>query len=122
MGISLAVQKRPCIHLLMDYHGVMGCVRNGFTLFGDQLNILRASKENQRASRNMIVFMEDFFRVWELTSGSVFRRATNCYPAHGLHAIGVYRLGHWLKNKQPLILKILLGPMYLVLQYRIRTR
>lgn len=69
----------------------------------------------------MVVFREDFLRVYELTCGSLLKRVIDCYRAPGLHAIGVYRLGHWLINKS-LFLKIVIGPIYMLLERRIRSR
>lgn len=66
-------------------------------------------------------FKEDFFRTYELYSGSMMRRLINCYRSPGLHAIGVYRFGYWLK-KQKLLVRILLEPIHLVLFHRIRTK
>lgn len=69
----------------------------------------------------MDVFRQDLLRVYELTCGSALKRVIDCYRAPGLHAIGVYRLGHWLINKN-LCLKIVLGPIYVLLEHRIRSR
>ncbi|MFO0697774.1 MAG: hypothetical protein U0236_00970 [Nitrospira sp.] len=48
-------------------------------------------------------------------------RLIGCYRSPGLHAIGVYRFGNWLKKKT-LLVRILLEPIHLVLFRRIRTR
>lgn len=66
-------------------------------------------------------FKEDFFRTYELYSGGVMSRLIGCYRSPGLHAIGVYRFGNWLKKKT-LLVRILLEPIHLVLFRRIRTR
>lgn len=69
----------------------------------------------------MVVFSQDFLRVYELTRGSVLKRVIDCYRTPGLHAIALYRLGHWLIDKN-LCLKVVFGPIYVLLEHRIRSR
>ncbi len=69
----------------------------------------------------MARFTEDFLRVYQSQKGNTFTKVINCWRTPGVHAIAVYRLGHWLKNKS-LLLKIFLGPLYLAFDHRIRTR
>jgi serine O-acetyltransferase len=51
----------------------------------------------------------------------MIRKIISCYREPGLHAIGIYRFGKWLKKKN-LILRILLEPVYLILYHRIRSK
>ena len=73
------------------------------------------------ASRSIFVYKEDVLRVYKYTSGSVIWRVISCYRSPGLHAIGVYRFGHWLMKKN-FFLKILLEPIHAILYHRIRSK
>ena len=72
-------------------------------------------------SRSTFIFKEDFLRVYTLTSGSEIRRIINCYRSPGLHAIGIYRFGQWLRKKN-LLLRIWLEPIYVILFRRICSK
>lgn len=69
----------------------------------------------------MFLFKYDFFRVYDLTSGSIVRRLISCYRSPGLHAVAIYRFGQWLRNEN-LLLRILLEPFHLFLFHRIRSK
>ena len=71
--------------------------------------------------KSTFLFKEDFLRTYDLTKGSIIKRMINCYRSPGLHAIGVHRFGHWLKQKN-LLLRVLLEPIYLFLFHRIRSK
>ncbi len=79
------------------------------------------SLKYEAPSQSAFLFREDFRRTYELTSGNAFSRIISCYRSPGLHAIGIYRFGRWLR-KQNVLLKILLEPIYLILFHRIRSK
>ena len=78
-------------------------------------------RQSMRRNLNPHLSSEDFLRSYELTSGNVIRRIISCYRSPGLHAIGIYRFGKWLRRKN-LLLRILLEPVYLILYHRIRSK
>jgi serine O-acetyltransferase len=79
------------------------------------------SPKHEAPSKSTFVFREDFLRVYDLTSGNVIRRIISCYRSPGLHAIGIYRFGKWLRKKN-IFLRIVLEPVYLILFHRIRSK
>ncbi|MFO0701928.1 MAG: serine acetyltransferase [Nitrospira sp.] len=79
------------------------------------------SLKYETPSQSAFHFREDFLRTYDLTSGNAFSRIISCYRSPGLHAIGIYRFGRWLRKKN-LLLKILLEPVYLILFHRIRSK
>jgi serine O-acetyltransferase len=66
-------------------------------------------------------FRRDFERTFSALGGNSFQRYTGCLRTPGLHAVAVYRFGHWLL-KRPVALKIVLKPLYLLLYRRMRAR
>jgi len=64
---------------------------------------------------------KDLLRRYELTSGSTLRRIIACYRAPGLHAVVIFRFGHWLMGRS-LPLRILLKPLYMLLNHRMMSK
>lgn len=79
------------------------------------------SPKVEASSQSTCLFREDFQRTYELTTGNVVRRIISCYRSPGLHAVGIYRFGKWLRKKN-ILLRIALEPVYLILYHRIRSK
>lgn len=64
---------------------------------------------------------QDFRRVYDLQSGGRLSRIIECYREPGLHAVIIFRFGHWLLT-QSFPVKLLLMPLYLYLHHRIQVK
>jgi len=60
------------------------------------------------------VLRADIMRTYEYLQGGKLRRAVNCLRSPGVQAVIVFRFGQWL-DSQPSLLKVLLQPIYFVL-------
>jgi len=60
------------------------------------------------------VLRADIMRTYEYLQGGRLRRAVNCLRSPGVQAVIVFRFGQWL-DSQPSLLKVLLQPIYFVL-------
>jgi serine O-acetyltransferase len=63
----------------------------------------------------------DFLRRYNLSEGGVFRKLLTCYRSPGLHAVIIYRFGHWLLDR-PLAVKIFLKLPYVYLNHRMMAK
>jgi serine O-acetyltransferase len=63
----------------------------------------------------------DVLRRYELSTGSRFRKILTCYRSPGLHAVVIFRFGHWLLT-QPLAVKIFLKSFYVYLNHRMMAK
>ncbi len=63
----------------------------------------------------------DLQKAFSLASGSTLSRITELYRSPGVHAVIVFRYGHWLLS-QSLPVKLLLSPLYLYLDHRLRAK
>ncbi len=61
----------------------------------------------------------DIHRMYETTSGSRLSRIIQLARSCSLHGVIVYRFRHWLRT-QPMIVRILLAPFSVYLDYRMR--
>lgn len=86
-----------------------------------KMNISETSADCESAPKSPFRFKADFLRTYELTKGNVIKRIIACYRSPGLHAVAVYRFGHWVK-KQNLFLRIFFEPLYMILFHRIRSK
>ena len=59
-------------------------------------------------------FYQDLARTYRIMDGGRLRRALACARAPGIHAVAVYRLGHWAARRS-FIARLLLEPLYAVL-------
>jgi serine O-acetyltransferase len=64
---------------------------------------------------------QDVLRTYVSEEGSPFKKIIECYRSPGVHAITVFRFGHWLLAR-PLPVKLLLTPLYLWLDHRMRAK
>ncbi len=64
---------------------------------------------------------KDLLRQYELTKGSRLHRIIMCCRAQGLHAVVIFRFGHWLLGKS-LPVKLLLKPLHVVLNHRMMSK
>lgn len=64
---------------------------------------------------------KDISRVYRDGSGGRVVRTINVFRSPGLHAVIVYRLGHWLIGRNILV-KLLLGPIYVLLSWLVRVQ
>lgn len=64
---------------------------------------------------------KDILRTYNLENGSKFRKIIGCYRSPGVHAIVIFRFGQWLQ-KQNILLRIFLEPIYILLYHRIRSK
>ncbi len=62
----------------------------------------------------------DILRTSNLIKGSTLKKIIGCYRSPGVHAIVIFRFGTWLK-KSNILIRLFLEPVYLFLNYRIRT-
>ena len=60
------------------------------------------------------VLRADIMRTYEYLHGGRLRRVVNCLRSPGVQAVVVFRFGQWLDSR-PLVLKLLLHPIYFVL-------
>jgi serine O-acetyltransferase len=60
------------------------------------------------------VLRADIMRTYEYLQGGRLRRVVNCLRSPGVQAVVVFRFGQWLDSR-PLVLKLLLHPIYFVL-------
>jgi len=65
----------------------------------------------------------DLRRTFSLLTGTrtVAGKVVDCYRSPGVHAVIVYRFGHWLLS-QPRFFRLLLTPLYWLLDHRIRAK
>lgn len=63
---------------------------------------------------------QDIRRTYDHLGGNRFQRIIGCARNPGLHAVATYRMGRWLSGK-PLLLRLLLRPLWLLLFYRSRS-
>lgn len=64
---------------------------------------------------------KDILHYYESSRGSKFRRMITCVRAPSLHAVIIFRFGHWLLG-EPLLVRILLIPLYLLLKHRMMSK
>jgi serine O-acetyltransferase len=64
---------------------------------------------------------EDALRTYNAAQGRRLDRIIACCRSPGLHAVAVYRFGHWLKHAN-LVWQVLLSPIYLMLFRRVRIK
>ena len=64
---------------------------------------------------------KDILRRYELSGGNRFRRILTCYRSPGLHAVVIFRFGHWLLDK-PFPVKLLLKLPYVYLNHRMMAK
>jgi serine O-acetyltransferase len=64
---------------------------------------------------------QDILRTYVSEAGSPLKKIIGCYRSPGVHATIVFRFGHWLLTS-PLPLKLLLTPLYLWLDHRMRAK
>ncbi|MEW6511412.1 MAG: serine acetyltransferase [Bacteroidota bacterium] len=63
----------------------------------------------------------DFMRRYNLSQGGVLRKLLTCYRSPGLHAVIIFRFGHWLLH-QSLPVKFLLKIFYVYLNHRMMAK
>ena len=63
----------------------------------------------------------DLLRAYDLVSGTRAARIIELYRSPGVHAVVVFRFGHWLLSKS-LPLKVFLTPFYLYFDHRMRAK
>lgn len=64
---------------------------------------------------------KDLQKAFSLANGSTLSRITELYRSPGVHAVIVFRYGHWLLSRS-LPVKLLLTPLYLYLDHRLRAK
>lgn len=64
---------------------------------------------------------QDILRTWNLVPGGRLKKLIGCYRSPGVHAVILYRFGHWLLGR-PWPVRIWFEPWYLLLSLRMRTR
>jgi serine O-acetyltransferase len=64
---------------------------------------------------------KDLQRAYSLASGGRLSRIIELYRSPGVHAVVIFRFGHWLLTQPPAV-KLLLTPWYLYLDHRIRAK
>jgi serine O-acetyltransferase len=64
---------------------------------------------------------QDFRRVYNLQSGGRLARILACYREPGLHAVIIFRFGHWLLSRS-LPEKLLLTLFYVYLHHRVQVK
>jgi serine O-acetyltransferase len=62
----------------------------------------------------------DILHTYNMSRDSTLRRNLNCVREPGLHAVLVYRFGHWLRG-QNIFIRLTFEPVYLLLYRHIRT-
>lgn len=63
----------------------------------------------------------DILRTYNAASGSKLGKIIGCCRSPGLHAVAIFRFGHWLKHAH-LGWRVLLSPIYLLLFRRMRIK
>ena len=64
---------------------------------------------------------QDIARTYELQDGNQLKRIVNCLRSPGVQAVIILRFGQWLFS-QPLALRLLLTPLYVIGNHLIKTR
>lgn len=64
---------------------------------------------------------QDIQRTYAFVQGGPFKRILMCYRSPGVHAVIVFRFGHWLLYR-PLLVKLLLTPLYAYLNHRMKAK
>ena len=64
---------------------------------------------------------QDILRTYAYVQGGPFKRILMCCRSPGVHAVIVFRFGHWLLDR-PLLVRLLLMPFHLYLSHRIRAK
>jgi len=64
---------------------------------------------------------QDLLRAYNLAGGSRLSRIVELYRSPGVHAVVIFRFGHWLLSA-PLPARLLLMPIYLYLDHRLRAK
>jgi serine O-acetyltransferase len=67
------------------------------------------------------LLLQDLSRMYGLTSGSTTSRVIEMYRTPGVHAIIIYRVRRWLKDKNPIV-RLLINPLFLYLEHRMRSK
>jgi serine O-acetyltransferase len=67
------------------------------------------------------MFKDDILRTYQAARGDTLDRVAACCRSPGLHAVAIFRFGHWLKHAQ-LFWRLLLSPIYLLLYRRMRIK
>jgi serine O-acetyltransferase len=68
----------------------------------------------------MKVLRQDVHRTYELLEGGRLRKFVGCARAAGVHAVVIYRFGQSVA-RLPLLLRVLLEPLYFVLNLYLKT-
>jgi serine O-acetyltransferase len=63
----------------------------------------------------------DLLRRYNTTQGGKLSRLLECYRSPGVHAVIVFRLGHWSLSR-PFFVRIGLKPLYLFLHHRMLVK
>lgn len=81
---------------------------------------MRDAAPADRPSRVESPLRADLGRTYAMTSGSALKRVLDCARAPGVQAVLVLRYGQWA-GRRPKILRVLLDPVYLVLNLLIQV-
>jgi serine O-acetyltransferase len=66
------------------------------------------------------ILRTDISRTYEYSQGGRLRRIASCLRSPGVHAVIVFRFGHWLIGRN-MVVRIFLDPIYAILNGLIQT-
>ena len=64
---------------------------------------------------------EDLLQTYNTIEGNTLKKIIGCYRSPGVHAVIIFRFGHWLKRKN-ILLRIFLYPIYVLSVDRVRSK